>query len=389
MTLSMHTSRRRRTGPRYLAALGVMSALLAACVPPAPIPTMSCIANAPATAADYQQLFDVRATEAAAADIWTPTADGARTVWFLGDTFAGRQQPPGVLAPSYRFLHNAVQVQSGACLESLMGGVAGTRTDWFAQPTASEYYWPAGTYRDGDGLKAVLLLVRPFDREGEGFDFYVAGIRVAALDANLAATSITRPTPLVDTTSPAQPNIPYGNAVAQDDQYVYLYGSARTSEYIVSNYVARAATANVVSGPWEYWDGTGWSSDATAAVGMTFDSAPMSQLRVTRYGDGWIGVAKMIDGFTEDVTAWYSLSPTGPWVRVPTANGDGKIATTPKADDDDLVYGASLVNLPGAGWTVMWNINAFPVSEVTADVRRYGPRFAAPSDLETPEELFP
>ena len=311
--------------------------------------------------------------------------------WFLGDTLVGKQQSPGVLAPGYGFVHNAVQVQSSACLESKLAGTSAARTDWFPMPNRTDFYWPAGVFADSSNLNLILLLVRPVEREGEGFDFYVAGIRVAPLGADLRAKAIVRPAPLPDTSSAAQFNIPYGNWAAQDGTYVYLYGSARSSGFVISNYVVRAAPNNVVSGPWEYWTGTGWSADSTSAAAMAFEdgSAPMSQLRVTRYGNGWIGIAKRIDGYTEDVTAWYSSSPAGPWQRVPTPAGDGRIATTPIPEPEDLAYGAALVDLPGAGWTVMWNVNALPISEVEANIRRYGPKFVAPSNLPPPTALFP
>src|SRR5687768_7346252 len=294
-----HMGRRPHLKRRSLAAVAACAATLAACVPAAPpIPTQSCISSAPKTAADYQRLFDVRATEAAAADIWTPTPSGASTLWFLGDTMTGRQQSRGVLAPGYRFVHNALQVQANACLETRMAGTQGARTDWYPQPNGTEYYWPAGSYTDTSGIKLILLLVRPYDRPGEGFDFYVAGIRVASLGSDMRATSISRPAPLPDTSTASQVNIPYGNSAARDSQFVYLYGSVRTSQFASSNYVVRAPVKNVVRGPWEYWTGVAWSSDPAAAAGMQFvGNAPLSQLRVTRYGNGWLGIAKMIDGY--------------------------------------------------------------------------------------------
>src|SRR4051812_34379251 len=109
--ISRHFTRWDRK--RSLGALVALLTLCAACVPaPPPLPTQSCISAAPTTVTDYQRLFDVRATEAAAADIWSPTPIGARVAWFLGDTLVGRQKPPGTLQAGYKSVHNAVQVQS-------------------------------------------------------------------------------------------------------------------------------------------------------------------------------------------------------------------------------------------------------------------------------------
>jgi hypothetical protein len=388
---------RRRIRSRALCVVAVIAALaLSACFPLTPLPTRSCITRSLASVADYQQLFDVRATEAAAADIWSPTAIGGRVVWFLGDTYVGRQQPRGKLAPGYYSVHNAVQSQSGGCLDTLMAGTPGHRTDWFTQPSSTSYFWPAGTYVDNGVLNLFLYLVRRVDRAGEGFDFYVAGMRVAKLQSGNRAVSITRPPDLPDTSSPSQLNIPYGGSVAEDDQYVYMYGAITTSQYNSSNYVARAPAADVASGHWEFWDGVAWSTTPSAAKPMSFLNGEgtevggpgLSQLHVTPYGAGWVGVSKRIDGYTDDVTAWFSSSPQGPWQLLPTPDGDGEIATTPTADPDDLAYGASLVNLPGAGWVVMWNVNSLPNSNVAANIWRYGPKFAAPSNLPAPEVLF-
>lgn len=178
-----------------------------------------------------------------------PLPDG-RVLWLFGDSFIGTVNP-NRSRPSSGLKRNAFVVQDGNELTTLTGGATA-----FVEPAeAGWWYWPGHGFAHGDTLQVILF---GFKSTGSGaWDFAYASVDVATfLLPNFQLLSIER-----KITDPATN---YGAAIMQDDGFLYLYGSEKQgfSKFL---HTARVA-GNDLNGNWEYFDGTGWTTDPSLSA---------------------------------------------------------------------------------------------------------------------------
>ena len=83
------------------------------------------------------------------------------------------------------------------------------------------------------------------------------------------------------------------------------------------------------------------------------------------------------DTLSNDIRAWVSFTPLGPWEQQPATT-----ATFQKRTNDQIAYDAHIVNLPGAGWTVVYSVND-PINQ-TQDFALYRGQFAGANGLPAP-----
>jgi hypothetical protein len=200
-----------------------------------------------------------------------------------------------------------------------------------------------------------------------GFDWVVRGVDFATLRSDdLALERITAgPTRLTADDSP-----PYGLTVLVDGGTVYLYGGGSGGQY-----VARASVASGANGGWEYWTGAAWDGRSGEARPMALDGAsPAGPLNVVRWGGGYVGTAKTAGILSDDISAWTSPTPWGPW------RPQGRIYTVP-AVANTISYGGHLVTgVPGAPFLV-YSTNL--TNDRTA-IRNYGPHFVTATRVPSP-----
>jgi hypothetical protein len=386
-----------------LPLLSLAAVLVAACAPvtgPAPPPpeqpvSRYCAPSVPNSAAAYQAAFDALRrtyTEWAGADGAVPVRINAtRTVWMFGDTYIGRVLANGLISPSDRLVNNSFVVQDGRCFSPLMGGVPLARTDFIADPAPGQWYWPAGAVTDGGALRVFLLRLAAAPG---GFGFQALDMRVATFSIP-TLTQQGAPVPV-----PGDPSKPFGSTAFSNpnDTFVYLYGAFSSGE---SNqldapeqrhYVARAPKGSVANGAtWEYWDGVAWVTDINAAAPMSFTDTPnampgdymldgpAAQLQVTRAPAGavdyaYLGTAKLLDGFSDDVSVFKAPAPNGPWTYM------GRVADAAYARRATY-SGATHLGLQGtAGPVVVFSTNDFLFDDIDLppSIGEYGPRYVDP-----------
>jgi hypothetical protein len=177
--------------------------------------------------------------------------------------------------------------------------------------------------------------------------------------------------------------VQWGMSMTQAGPWIYLYGGAGNQHY----YAARATPAHLLDGRWEYGTATGWSTRRADLRPMQFrtfanqpDPAMSAAISVDRYGSGYIVSSKRCEGWCDDVTAWYSKSPAGPWKAVNSNNG--RIATTPAAPGQ-ITYNGHLVHVNG-GWIAVWALNTVSGNYVK---NGFGGRIAVPQNLPSPAAL--
>ena len=384
-----------RVRVRRLGLLAAGAALLAAgCVPvvlpPSPPKPVGgyCAATVPNSPASYQAAFDgLRRTytEWASADESVPIAlpDG-RVVWVFDDTSVGHVQADGTLDPSNALASNSFVVQDGACFTPKLGGAPLARTSLIPSPGTNEWYWPTSGVVD-PASNQLRVFVLHAERTGSNpLDFAILDVRVATFSLPDLTLQAVQQLPF-PTSSLAYGSTSFYDGTNPDpaQRYVYAYVSNHRNAY-----VGRTTPAQVLTGPWEFWDGTGWSSDSTLAAPMVwsgvpnFDptnafgpgSGPAAQPNVTAYGPGYLLTTKLADAFTNDVSVFTGPTPAGPWTYV------GQVGDTTQTNT--IAYGAyTQLSLPGtSGPVTVYNSNVSPFlsNPPPATIQTYGPHFVAP-----------
>ncbi len=291
------------------------------------------------------------------ADGYVPVAlpDG-RTAWLMSDT---RLAPPAVGdGASPTFVHNSIVVQRGRCLTAVLGGTVADRRDLVPEADGRACWQSSGVAR-GRTLLAFCTLVEPVDGP-PGFGFRVVGTGIASYALPGLTLTAVASLPFAE---PA--GVTWGSGAVLVGDTVYVYGAAAGNAY-----VARARFARVTTGPWTFWTGTAWG--ARDALGpMTFpDGTPARPTFVTASDADFVAVGFPAALPDPTIAAWTASRPQGPW------RARGTVATA-TLQPGQFPYDARATDLPGVGWTVVYNVND-PVA-VAADPHAYGGRFVQPA----------
>jgi hypothetical protein len=269
-------------------------------------------------------------------------------------------------------------------------------------PAPNQWFWPmTGVVANGT-LQVYLLHLERASGPG-AFDWRATGVDVATFA--LPTLGLISVSPIAALSRPVGPDgvfVYWANgAFVHSDGYVYAYGRNRGgSDPSYEQWAARAPSATIGTGPWEYWtddDTTPWSTDVALATPMQYldaagdpaelaagqppppGSRPDAHAFITPYGAGFLASAKLVEVFSDDVSTWYSPSPSGPWQYV------GRAATTPRTHPDQMIYlGRVVPDLPG-GPIAMWSIQIpGPLESIANDLTTYSVRFAAPAAASFP-----
>jgi hypothetical protein len=325
-----------------------------------------------------------------------PLPDGT-TAWWMSDTMRGTANPDNSV-PNAGNVHNSVVQQGPTCLTPKFGNPA------LINGTGGKFYWPGSAVIEGNTMAVFAYKLEPASGP-TGFDWKVLGTAVA----NFALPSLQLLGPPTDMPVNNTPQAPYGGAAVPwgihsflnaTDGKVYLYGTTRRPGAIPADdaWLARAPFDQLTN--LEYFTDPllpalpSWSTNFADAKPMKFnknnlpDSSPLAQLNVVPYGSRFLAGAFAADVFQDNqgrsfVRAWTSDTPHGPWELVVTSGGQPRdVAIFQRRTPNQIAYDARIVPLPGAGWTVVYNVND-PIHQWN-DFTLYRGEFAAPNGLPDP-----
>jgi len=302
-------------------------------------------------------------------DDWTGS-DGAlsvvlpdgRVVWDFSDTFLGFVNSDGSRPPGQPFINNSMIVQdNGALVQTLHGGTAQSPTSLIIPVDQSAWYWVGDMTVEGDRLRVFVM---EFIRTGPGpFDFQWVGNAIA---------SFVLPDLTLDTVVPThgENNVMYGAALLEESGYTYIYGTEDVSGTEKYLHIARATSGNLL-GAWEFYTGTGWSSD------------PESSARLLRGVGNGFGVAKVgnrfvlftmdsLVPFSAELVMYSSNNPEGPF-------GNRKLVyRTPETRGDRITYDTHVhpefTDAQGR-LLVSYDVNSLDFRDLLTNVNNYRPRF--------------
>jgi hypothetical protein len=349
-----------------------------------------CSDHVATTPADYEAAFSYRRGGWAGADGAHPIRlpDG-RTMWMFGDTYAGQVDANNALLPGWRMPSNSVVIQSGTCFTPVMGGTPAAPRE-FLTNAAGHRFWPANGYVD-ETVSPPVLRITATQVNGECGWFRLVGVRVFTLSLPALQVISDAPAPY----NQAATNVPsFGTWLMRDGGFVYLYGDAsgfqctRTDPgpYPAGRYVARTTPSRLATGPWEFWNGTGWSAAITAAAPMVWQgssTAPWAQATM-RYGNQFLTTSRP-GAFGPTVNAWFSAGPAGPWTQLLRNGSPADIVPAGSGFPQPRWYYGGIVINPGL---MVFSTNGIgcspPETPCTPDndngknVMLYGPHFVRP-----------
>ena len=265
--------------------------------------------------------------------------------------------------------HNAGLVQQGECF-TIVGGRGRDVVGDAQTIDSTTWFWPMDGEIGADG-NLWIFMAEMHNPNGTGATYPAVPVRtwIAVLDRSTLQQLYFAPTP--DTS-----NRLYGWSVVSTERWSYLYSHCyrqfanpgnSISQFdggcMSSTHLARVPRGNFASPP-EYWNGTGWTSDANAAVSILTRNVanPMS---VQWFGDVFVNVTKENEWWGTRLIVDRAPAPQGPWTTVATRSvlGDMKCGTCgnygaflmPWLDEQ----GRMIVALSSGGDFDLWRRNAW------------------------------
>lgn len=314
-----------------------------------------------------------------------PLPDG-RTVWIFSDSFlspsegcvgADPQPCHKRRAGAAPFVNNTFIVQEGTALASTLYGGSDAQPRALIEPAAPraccQFYWMGDGTVEGDSLHVfvhryanTLVTIPPSAEATDIATFSLPDMTLKGISEGVSASGGVRPWAFAPGRDSPVP-IVWGAGLIEDGGYVYIYG---TEEYALFKYlhVARVASGRLLTGPWEYFTGVGWSPSVIESVRVLGDVA--GELSVVRSEDGYRLVASQ--GGIGDIMMYTAPRPEGPW------GGRRLLYTPPERARGAAVYNAHehpQYSSPGR-IVLSYNVNgSVDGRDFYQDIHVYRPRF--------------
>lgn len=241
--------------------------------------------------------------------ISVPLPDG-RVIWLFGDSYLADVDTSNNTLPCLFQVRNCMMVQDSVdhskfktIIDSTQTGV--NRTTFKLRPNDTTLFWPGHGYVWRD---TVYLFLERYSNSDMGLYYgeYIAKLHFPEL--HLIGIY------------PVQLNTDYfyGRAVIPDTsaQMLYIYGNILN--WIIWQPVLARCNINHVQGPWEYFNGSGWSASITESQ-IISDSAVSPGFSVFIRNNKYFLVTQqngyLTCGLGREIYSYESSDPQGPFVN--------------------------------------------------------------------------
>jgi hypothetical protein len=238
-----------------------------------------------------------------------------KTLWLMGDSHIDDLTPGDTTIPCLFQVRNAILVQNilqpvefTTVLDNTASGVNRTPIKISGD---NSYFWPGHGYAKRD--TAITFWQRYSGGDISHVGNYVAKIYTPGT----GAISISE---LVEHELPAE--FEFGVSVVVDSarNYIYLYGMKK--DWIIFRpLLARFPLDQDVSGPWEFFTGSGWSFDANTSQQLMASTADYvsPSYSVLKLQDKYYMISQDIGfltcGYGREIYSWESDNPEGPFTN--------------------------------------------------------------------------
>lgn len=295
-----------------------------------------------------------------------------RSIFLMGDSYTGPVSN-GQRSTSDRMYRNSYILYDDGAVSAIVGA-NGDKTSGAVPPGVTDegkkWYWPGHGFVDGNTLYIFQTLMYQGGEGMWGFMYETTHI----LEYELPSVTLKKTT-RIPYYGPA--TFHYGMAALNDeDGYVYIY--AQVDESVSASdlsqvTLARASVADLYEA-WEYWDGNGWSVDASHAATLQGLAAVSvsSQFNVFRLRDKYVLLTSDKRFNSGEIYTFVSDAPQGPWTKrqliFRTYEQHTKNLFTynamahPQFEKDGMIL-------------ISYNVNTEVFAEQFSNVENYRPRF--------------
>ncbi|MDR2448491.1 MAG: DUF5005 domain-containing protein [Prevotellaceae bacterium] len=294
-----------------------------------------------------------------------------RSIFLMGDSYIG-PVTNGQRSTSDRMYRNTYIVYDNGQVSAIYGANGNSNASAAVPPCCpneNKWYWPGHGFVAGNKLYIFQTLMYQGGSGSWGFMYETTHI----LEYDLPSLQLSKTTPIPFTGST---DIHYGMAALNDGDYMYIYAQVDISNNLdpVSEVlVARTTLANLYAG-WQYYNGSGWSANASDAVKLSgLSSVPVSsQFNVFKLGDKYVLLTQHKAYWSGEIYTFIADSPYGPWrnkqlIFDAYEQGIQNLFTYnamahPQFEKDGMIL-------------VSYNVNTEVFAEQFSDVSTYRPRF--------------
>lgn len=294
-----------------------------------------------------------------------------RSIFMMGDSYIGTVTN-GQRSGSDHMYRNTYIVYSKGKVSAIYGANGNKNSSAAVPPEypdEKKWYWPGHGFVDGNKLYIFQTLMYQGSGDMWGFRYETTHI----LEYNLLGLELVKTTPIPFNGSE---NIHYGMAALKDGEYVYMYAQVDVTNDmnpISEVLVARSMMNNLYTG-WEYYTGSGWSTNASATEklkGLT--SVPVSsQFNVFRLRDKYVLLTQKKTFNSGEIYTFTADTPYGPW-------GNKQLIFKTYEQDIPHLFTYNAMAHPqfekDGMLLISYNVNTEVFAEQFSDVSTYRPRF--------------
>lgn len=250
-----------------------------------------------------------------------------RTVWIFSDTFLSPSNACAASDPQpchkrefwvAPFINNSfiVQEADGTLSKTLYGGTDESPTALIRPPlpvNEGYFYWMGDGTVEGDRLHVFVRrypkapVLSPTALGTDIATFRLPDLTLESITDGIGTGGVR---PWAFAAPPVGSVVPvtWGAGILEREDYTYIYG---TEEYPLNKHlhVARVPSGKLLTAPWEYFDGTGWTTDALQSERVLADVAGELSVVETTHGfrlvTSRLGIAELL--------SYMAPKPEGPW----------------------------------------------------------------------------
>lgn len=253
------------------------------------------------------------------ATISIPLPNG-KVLWLFGDTHLDNLNTTTNTVPCMFQVRNSMMVQDAVDRNQFITILDNTKNDINRTPVKlvnndTTLFWPGHGYVRGDTVTTFWF--RYHSTKLTTIGIYAVKMYWPTLTDATAIKSIKK----IPVNDAALKDFEFGNAVIADEasNYLYVYGHKK-NWIVLEPYIARCPLDNVM-GKWEFYDGSGWSSDLSKAhkisnewVSPSFSAIKLKdKYYIITQENGYLTC-----GLGRQMFAYSSDTPFGPFVNKKT-----------------------------------------------------------------------
>jgi len=294
-----------------------------------------------------------------------------RSIFLMGDSYIG-PVTNGARSMQDHMFRNTYILYDGGKVSAIYGANGGNSSAAVPPGVTDEgqkWYWPGHGFVHDNKLYIFQTLMYQGEAGMWGFRYEKTDI----LEYDLPGMEL-RKTVTVPFTGSA--DIHYGMAALKENDYVYIYAQVDVDNSIntISDALVARTTMDQLYTRWEYFDGSGWSENASDAVTMAgLASVPVSsQFNVFKLDNKYVLLTQDKRFNSGTIYTFIADSPQGPWYNkkliytTREQNTPGLLTYNAMAHPQFVKDGMILVS---------YNVNNEDFAKQHSDVSTYRPRF--------------